>query len=233
MSIYLRDIIEGTLITGPQGPQGATGPTGPQGDIGPQGPTGPQGSLNDLNDVTITTPSSGQVLKYDGSAWINDTDATGAGGGSGDSISSSNTALTATANSIVQTSNASVVGSVYTYILTGTTTNNTPTELFLSNGSKIPIVVNTTIAYTSDFVGRITSSTAESCFISLKGLADNYGVGTSADVGDLYEIVVAKDDTSVFVDMLANNTTDTLNCFVTGPNSKTYNWVVKVEIIEV
>ena len=40
--------------------------------------------LNGLTDVTITTPSSGQVLKYNGSNWVNDTDATGGGGGSGD-----------------------------------------------------------------------------------------------------------------------------------------------------
>lgn len=40
------------------------------------------GSLDDLNDVEITTPTSGQVLKYDGSKWVN-----GAGGSaSGDYI---------------------------------------------------------------------------------------------------------------------------------------------------
>lgn len=37
-------------------------------------------ALDGLTDVTITSPSSGQVLKYNGSAWINDTDATGSGG---------------------------------------------------------------------------------------------------------------------------------------------------------
>lgn len=36
--------------------------------------------INDLSDVTITTPSSGQVIKYNGSAWVNDTDLTGSGG---------------------------------------------------------------------------------------------------------------------------------------------------------
>ncbi|HEX9679229.1 MAG TPA: glycosyl hydrolase family 28-related protein, partial [Candidatus Saccharimonadales bacterium] len=35
--------------------------------------------LDSLTDVTITAPGSGQVLKYNGSAWINDTDATGSG----------------------------------------------------------------------------------------------------------------------------------------------------------
>ena len=38
-------------------------------------------SINELSDVTISSPSTGQVLKYNGSAWVNDTDATGGGGG--------------------------------------------------------------------------------------------------------------------------------------------------------
>lgn len=37
-------------------------------------------ALDDLTDVVITTPSTGQVLKYNGTNWINDTDATGGGG---------------------------------------------------------------------------------------------------------------------------------------------------------
>ena len=37
-------------------------------------------SVNDLSDVTVTDPTSGQVLKWNGTAWINDTDATGEGG---------------------------------------------------------------------------------------------------------------------------------------------------------
>ena len=36
--------------------------------------------VNNLSDVTITSPSSGQVLKYNGAAWVNDTDAEGSGG---------------------------------------------------------------------------------------------------------------------------------------------------------
>jgi len=31
-------------------------------------------SISDLNDVSVTSPSSGQVLKYNGTAWVNDTD---------------------------------------------------------------------------------------------------------------------------------------------------------------
>jgi len=40
-------------------------------------------TLDGLTDVTITTPSLGQVLKYNGSAWINDADATAGGAGAG------------------------------------------------------------------------------------------------------------------------------------------------------
>lgn len=36
-------------------------------------------SINALADVAVTSPSAGQVLKWGGSAWVNDTDAGGAG----------------------------------------------------------------------------------------------------------------------------------------------------------
>ena len=34
-------------------------------------------AVDDLSDVTISTPTAGQVIKYNGSGWINDTDDTG------------------------------------------------------------------------------------------------------------------------------------------------------------
>jgi hypothetical protein len=40
--------------------------------------------LSALSDVVITTPATGQVLKYNGTSWINDTDATGSGVADGD-----------------------------------------------------------------------------------------------------------------------------------------------------
>ena len=43
------------------------------------------GNLDSLTDVVITTPSTGQVLKYNGTNWINDADATS--GGNLDSLS--------------------------------------------------------------------------------------------------------------------------------------------------
>lgn len=76
-------------ITGSQGIPGSTGLQGPSGSTGLQGPTGLVGAtaLTQLTDVSITAPSSGQVLKYNGTLWTNQADATGAGGGGAGSIS--------------------------------------------------------------------------------------------------------------------------------------------------
>ena len=54
-------------------------PTTPSYGSGSGGAT----TINQLSDVTITSPSAGQVLKYNGSAWINDADATAGGAGVG------------------------------------------------------------------------------------------------------------------------------------------------------
>lgn len=43
--------------------------------------SGGASAINDLSDVTISSAQAGQVLKYDGSAWVNDTDQVGSGGG--------------------------------------------------------------------------------------------------------------------------------------------------------
>lgn len=48
-------------------------------------------SINELADVTVNSPVVGQVLKWNGSAWVNDTDATGGGGGGGGTLSTRTT----------------------------------------------------------------------------------------------------------------------------------------------
>ena len=60
--------------------------TGTQDDIS----LGNSININSLTDVTITSPSSGQVLKYDGSGWVNGTDT---GGASWAALTSTNTAI--------------------------------------------------------------------------------------------------------------------------------------------
>jgi plastocyanin len=43
-------------------------------------------TLDDLSDVVISAPTTNQVLKYDGTNWVNGTDATGGGGVASDSF---------------------------------------------------------------------------------------------------------------------------------------------------
>ena len=49
----------------------------------PTGGGGGATSLNELSDVTISSPSAGQVLKWNGSRWANAADEQGSGGGGG------------------------------------------------------------------------------------------------------------------------------------------------------
>lgn len=56
-------------------------PTTPS--YGAGGGGGGAAALTELSDVAVTTPTTGQVLKYNGTAWVNGTDNTGGGGGAG------------------------------------------------------------------------------------------------------------------------------------------------------
>ena len=73
-------------------------------------------SVNDLSDVTVTDPTSGQVLKWNGSAWVNDTDATAEGGGGNtfETISANGTSIVADSSTdtltITPGSGMSIVG---------------------------------------------------------------------------------------------------------------------------
>jgi hypothetical protein len=67
-----------TGATGPTGITGVTGATGPTGVTGATGASGPVVGIDALTDVTITSPSTGQALVYDGttSQWVNTTAST-------------------------------------------------------------------------------------------------------------------------------------------------------------
>jgi hypothetical protein len=120
-----------------------------------------------------------------------------------------------------------------TYILRGTTTSNTESELFLNGTStRISVPANTTMFYSVDVVARRTDATDESAGYHLKGVVDNFS-GTVADVGSLYEVVVAEDDADYVVDARADNTNNTINIFVTGETGKTIRWTALVKTVEV
>lgn len=79
-----------------------------------------QFNLDSLTDVVISAPSNGQVLKYNGTNWVNDTDATGGGGGSITIPGSSGQVLYNNAGSLGALSTLTFAsGTPNTYTLTG------------------------------------------------------------------------------------------------------------------
>jgi len=81
------------------------------------------GSINSHTDVVITTPSNGQVLKYNGTNWINDTDSTGGGGGALNDITDVTITSAATGEVLRYNGSAWVDATLAYSDLSGTPTN--------------------------------------------------------------------------------------------------------------
>jgi hypothetical protein len=179
-------------------------------------------ALADLTDVDVATvaPTNGQVLKYNttSSKWEPDDDNDSGGGSS----------------TTLEQGNFSTSGDAITreYVLRGTTTNATETELFYNTSDRIPVGANTTVYYTVDIVARRTDATGEGAAFQLKGIADNFS-GTVADIGLVYEVIVARDDSNYSVDAGADDTNDAIYVKVTGVAAKTIRWVAYVRTVEV
>jgi hypothetical protein len=120
------------------------------------------------------------------------------------------------------------------YIVSGTTTNATETEIFVNGvaSTRISVPLNTAVYYTFDIVGRRTDTSGDYAAFYIKGLASNIA-GTTSDIGSVYEVVIARTDASFQVDVRADNTTDTINVYVTGSAGKTISWKCSVTTTEV
>lgn len=178
-------------------------------------------SIANLADVTLTSVSSNDVLTYNGSVWTNNQD------------------LTLTGNLDLNDADKLFVhgdtGYVNKrYVLYGTTTDATATEIFVGGtaNSRVNVDSDTTMFYTVDIVARRTDTTGESAGWQLKGVCDNNS-GTTADVGDVYEVAVARDDTNWQVDALAGDTEDAVIVTVTGAAGKTIKWMAVVKTMEI
>ena len=120
------------------------------------------------------------------------------------------------------------------YLLWGETTDATETELFVGGvtNARIPVGTNTTINYSVQVVARRTDATGESAAWELKALADSFS-GTVANVGNVYEVIVARDDATWLVDARADDANNSVGIYVTGAAGKTIRWVAEVETSEV
>lgn len=122
-------------------------------------------------------------------------------------------------------------GSSYTneYILTGTTSNATETEIFVGGtaGSRVAIPTNKFVGYTVEIVA---AGSGETAFFDVKSAARNSS-GTLSDVGNVYETVVTRSSTGINVD--ARVTTGGLGIYVTGLAAKSISWRAVVKTQEI
>jgi hypothetical protein len=149
-------------------------------------------SLTQLSDVTITTPTNGQVLKYNGTTWINDTDAntgtvtsvalsvpTGLSV-SGSPITSSGTlAVTfASGYSIPTTASQANWDTAYTNRITSlTTTGSSGAATLISNTLNIP-------NYTLSALGGVPTTRT----LTINGTALDLSVDRSWSVGTVTSV---------------------------------------------
>ncbi len=118
------------------------------------------------------------------------------------------------------------------YVLTGTTTNNTETEILVGGSTRIPVATNKAVNYIANIAARRTDTAGDYAMFELRGIASNQS-GTVADVGSLYELVVARTNAGYLVDARANDSNNSINIFVTGVTGHTIDWKASVQTIEI
>ena len=119
------------------------------------------------------------------------------------------------------------------FIFTGTTNNATETEIFVGgvSNARVGVAANSTVMYSVDVAARRTDADGVGAGYHFKGVIDN-NAGTVADVGTLYEVIVAEDSTALLADVGADATNDTIYVKVTGISGHTYRWVATLTTTE-
>ena len=184
-------------------------------------------SVDALADVTLTSTATNDLLTYNGSQWVNSSSIDLSG-----DITVSGDLDIDDADSVFVHGDTGFVNK--RYVLYGTTTDDSVTEIFVggTTNSRVGVSTDTTIFYTVDVVARRTDTTGESAGWQLKGVEDNFS-GTTADVGDVYEVSVARDDTDWTVDALAGDTEDAVVVTCQGATGKTIKWMAVVKTMEI
>lgn len=130
-------------------------------------------AIDDLSDVTISAPSTGQVIKYNGSAWVNDTDATAGGAGS--------TNLSATL-SASQTVIASDTGTDATIPAVDGTNAGVMTPTMKSKLDGIETAADVTDATNVDAAGAVMNSDTSTASMSFVVDEDNMASNSATKV---------------------------------------------------
>lgn len=115
-------------------------------------------NLDSLTDVIITSPSNGQVLKYNGTSWVNGTDSTSSGG-SGSASNSFETITVSGQSNVVADSSTDTLTLVAGTGLTITTDPSTDTITFTNSAPAGNSFSTVTVAGQSDVVADSSSDT--------------------------------------------------------------------------
>ena len=126
-------------------------------------------------------------------------------------------------------SNGAVTGGVQrTYVLNGSTGNNTQTEIFVGAQASTRMAVSNNNAWMFDVdIIAVNAGNNEQAGWKYSGMIHNFG-GTTSLTSNLGEVEVDP-QTNWSVDVSADNTNDALVVKVTGENSKTIKWVAFVK----
>ena len=186
-------------------------------------------ALTELSDVSVSSPSTGQVLKYNGSNWVNDTDATGSAVTDGDkgdiTVSNSGGTWNIDSNTIGTTELSATGTTDASTYLRGDNTWQPISNLGVTDGDKGAIVVSqsgatwTLDAALTELSDVSVSSPSVDQVLSYNGstwtnstfTATNATTATKADT-----ILIRHDDTGsdwhmpTYVDPAADNTYQTL-----------------------
>ena len=118
------------------------------------------------------------------------------------------------------------------YVVTGTTTNATETEILVNGSTRIPVGTDKTVNYIVHIIAKRTDTPGDYAFIEIRGTAVNQS-GTVSDVGTLYENIITRTNAGYLVDARADDTNNSINIYVTGVSGHTISWKASVQTIEV
>ena len=118
------------------------------------------------------------------------------------------------------------------YLLTGTTTSNTETELFATGNTRISITSGKTSFYTVDIIGKRTDIVGDYGAFRLQGVSNNTA-NTYADLGDILETVIYRTNSSYVCDARVDNTNKSISVYATGVSGHTISWRAIITTVEV
>ena len=118
------------------------------------------------------------------------------------------------------------------YLLTGTTTSNTETELFATGNTRISITSGKTSFYTVDIIGKRTDVVGDYGAFRLQGVSNNTA-NTYADLGSIVEFDIYRTNSSYLCDARVDNTNKSISVYATGVSGHTISWRAIITTVEV